>query len=75
MLPLENLVNPGWDPTQYTPDITYGELADFVEYLKNTYGLDSIRKVWLAGSLAISAVLGKPLKELEADWHAALLPE
>jgi len=72
LLPLEKLVNPGWDPTQYSPDITYGELADFVEYLKNTYGLDGIRSIWRSGSQAIPAVLGKSLAELEADWRAAL---
>jgi hypothetical protein len=75
MLPLEKLVNPGWEPTQYSPDITYGELADFVEYLKNAYGLDGIHRVWLSGSQAIPAVFGKTLSELEADWHAALLLE
>jgi hypothetical protein len=75
MLPLRKLVNPDWDPTQYTPDITYGELAGFVEYLKNTYGLESIRRVWLSGSQTIPAVFGKPLRDLESDWHAALRPE
>jgi hypothetical protein len=72
MLPLEKLVNAAWDPSQYSPDITYGELASFVEYLKNTYGLDGIRQVWRSGSQGIAAVFGKPLGELEADWHAAL---
>jgi hypothetical protein len=72
MVPLAELVNPGWDPTQYSPDITYGELAGFVEYLKNTYGLESIHRIWLSGSQSIPFVFGRTLKELEADWHTAL---
>lgn len=72
MLPLGKLVNPDWEPSQYSPDITYGELAGFVEYLKNAYGLDGIHKVWQSGSLAIPAVFGRSLAQLEADWQAAL---
>jgi len=72
ILPLEELVNPDWTPAQYSPDITYGELAGFVEYLKNTYGFDTIRQVWRFGSQGIPAVFGKSVSELEADWHAAL---
>src|ERR1035438_8364536 len=41
LLPLPKLVNPDWDPSQFSPDITYGELAGFVEYIKNTYGFDT----------------------------------
>ena len=72
LLPLAKLVNPDWDPSQYSPDITYPELAGFVEYLKNTYGIDGIQRIWRSGSPAISAVFGRSLTELEADWHTAL---
>jgi len=72
LLPLEKLVNPDWEPSQYSPDLTYPELAGFVEYLKNEYGLDEIQQIWRSGSPAISAVFGRSLAQLESDWHAAL---
>jgi hypothetical protein len=72
IMPLEKLVNPDWNPSQYSPDVTYVELAGFVEYLKNTYGLESIRQIWRFGSQGITGVFGKPLAELEADWRTAL---
>jgi hypothetical protein len=72
IIPLAKLVNPDWDPSQYSPDITYGELAGFIEYLKNTYGFESIHQIWRFGSQGIPGVFGKSLAELEADWYAAL---
>ena len=72
MLPLDKLVNPDWVPSQYSSEITYGELASFVEYLKNTYGFESIRQIWRYGSQGIPGVFGNSLAELESGWHTAL---
>jgi hypothetical protein len=72
ILPLEKLANPGWEPSQHSIDITYGELAGFVEYLKNTYGINAIRQVWRGGSASVPKIFGKSVAELEKDWHEAL---
>lgn len=72
LLPLADLVNPDWAPTPGSQQFTYSELAGFVEYLKNTYGLQSIRQIWRFGSQGIPGVFGKTLAELEVDWHEAL---
>jgi hypothetical protein len=75
LLPLAQLVNPDWDPSQGSQQFTYSELAGFVEYLKNTYGLSSVRQIWRFGSQGIPGVFGKSLNELETDWHEALRPK
>jgi hypothetical protein len=72
LLPLTSLVNPDWDPSKYSPDVTYAELAAFVEYLKNTYGMDSIRKIWRFGSHAIPEILDRPFTDVETEWRAWL---
>jgi len=72
LIPLTSLVNPDWDPSKYSPDVTYAELAAFVEYLKNIYGMDSIRKIWRFGSHAIPEVLDRPFADVEAEWLAWL---
>ena len=72
LIPLADLVRREWDPTQFSADITYPELAGFVSYLRNKYGLERMKTIWRGGAASIPTVLGKPLAELEADWQTAL---
>jgi hypothetical protein len=72
MLPLKDLVNESWNPSIYSPDITYMELAGFVEFLEKAYGLDKLRQVWKQGAASIEAITGKSIPALEAEWHKQL---
>jgi hypothetical protein len=69
-VPLNRLVNPAWDPSMAFPStVIYPELGSFVKYLKETYGMDGLRRVWRGGSASIPRVLGKPLGDLEREWR------
>jgi hypothetical protein len=68
LVPLPKLVNADWNTATYSPDVTYPELGGFVKYLRETYGLDSIRRVWKGGSASIPEVFGKSLSHLEEEW-------
>ena len=72
MLPLKELVRPGWNASIGSPDITYPELGGFVEFLERTYGLERVRQVWQHGSTSIPGILGKSMAALEREWHAQL---
>jgi hypothetical protein len=75
MLPLKDLVRPEWNPSIYSPDITYVELAGFLEFLERTYGLERVRQVWQHGSRSIPGILGKSVATLEREWQAELQHE
>ena len=75
MIPLKQLVRPEWNPSLYSPDVTYVELGGFVEFLQRVYGLDRTRQIWQRGSASISSVLGKPLATLENEWRLQLQTE
>ena len=53
-------------------DIAYGASASFLAWLLDTYGSDSLRRIYAAASseLAdrIASVYSRPLESLEADW-------
>jgi hypothetical protein len=72
MLPLTNLVRPEWNPSIYSADVTYDELAGFVQFLKRAYGLERVKQVWQGGSVSIPKILGKSVAALEADWQVEL---
>jgi len=72
LLPLEQIVNPRWDSSMYSADITYTELGGFVKYLERTYGIGRIAQVWQQGSQSIPQVYGKSLATLEREWLASL---
>ncbi|MGD0299389.1 MAG: hypothetical protein ABSE86_19965 [Bryobacteraceae bacterium] len=75
MIPLKELVRPEWNPSVYSPDITYVELAGFLEFLEAAYGLERIKQVWRRGSMSIPGVLGKSVAILEREWHIQLQRE
>jgi LysM repeat protein len=50
--------------------INYNLSGCFVGYLIETYGLDNLRQVYSTGNY--SAVYGKSLAELDAEWQASL---
>jgi hypothetical protein len=75
MLPLSDLVRAEWNPSLYSPDVTYVELGGFLEFLKGAYGLGPIKQIWQRGSASIPAVLGKPLATLEHEWQLRLQNE
>lgn len=73
LLPLAKLVNPDWDSSMYSADITYTELGSFIKFLDKKYGLERIKEVWRGGAAAIPQVYGKSLAELEQEWLATLV--
>jgi hypothetical protein len=75
MLPLKDLVRPEWNPSLYSPDITYVELAGFLEFLERTYGLELVKQIWQHGSASIPGVLGKSVAALDSEWRAKLQHE
>ena len=75
MLPLKDLVRPEWNPSIYSPDITYVELAGLLEFLERTYGLERVREIWQHGSVSIPGILGKSVADLESEWHGQLQQE
>lgn len=75
MLPLKDLVRPEWNPSVYSPDITYVELAGFLEFLERTYGLEPVKQVWQHGSVSIPGILGKSVAALDSECHAQLQHE
>jgi hypothetical protein len=72
MIPLSELVRPEWNPAIYSPDITYPELAGFLQFLTRTYGLPKVREIWRSGSESIPRITGKTVVALERDWHQEL---
>jgi hypothetical protein len=72
MLPLGNLVREEWNPAMYPLEVTYDELAGFVEYLIRKYGLERVKAIWQGGSESIPKVTEKTVRALEADWRAEL---
>jgi hypothetical protein len=73
LIPLGMLVDPEWKSSMYSADTTYPELGSFIKFLHDRYGVESVRKIWQGGSRSIPQVLGKPLAELERDWHDSLV--
>ena len=72
-IPLNKLVNAGWESSSYAPDDTYPELGGFVEYLYETYGVDRLQRVWRGGSRTMRRVYGRNLSKLEADYKSDLI--
>jgi hypothetical protein len=72
-IPLQKLVNAGWESSSYSPDDTYPELGGFVEYLYETYGVEKLELLWKGGSKSIRKVYGKRLSRLQSDFRTDLL--
>ncbi|MBZ5586602.1 MAG: hypothetical protein LAQ30_31330 [Acidobacteriia bacterium] len=75
LIPLERLVDPGWTSSMDSPDVTYTELGGFLKFLYDRYGMERVKAAWQGGSQSIPRVFGKPLDELEREWHASLLAQ
>src|ERR1017187_345801 len=75
LLPLKELVRADWNPTVYSPDVTYVELGGFLEFLERAYGLERVKQIWQHGSELIPSILGKSLAALEDEWHLQLQHE
>ena len=71
-LPLVNMVNPEWNARLYPASKIYPELGSFVKYLRSTYGIARLRRVWQGGSRSIPRVCLRSLEQLEHDWQASL---
>ncbi len=48
--------------------VKYPASGSFVRYLRNTYGIDSVLRVWDAGRRVLPDVTGMDLAALEAAW-------
>jgi hypothetical protein len=73
-LTLQDMVQPGWNAAQdpYPARVIYPMLGSFVKYLKDNYGMSSIRRTWQNGSGSIPKVYGKSLDDLDRAWRTAL---
>ena len=71
---LAEMVTPTWNAGEdpYPASVIYPMLGSFVKYLKTTYGLDRLRRIWKGGSASIPAVVGKPVDALDREWRASL---
>ena len=72
LIPLSDLVKPEWDPTQFSADITYPELAGFVSFLRDKYGADRLKLLWRGGAASVVKIYGKSVPDLEQEWRDAL---
>jgi len=72
LIPLPELVNAHWNPTVYSPDVTYMELGGFLAFLRAGYGPEKVKQIWRGGSTSIPHVLGESLNSVEKAWRAAL---
>jgi hypothetical protein len=50
--------------------IAYPLAGSFVKYLDDTYGRDSILKIWKSKTGKLKELTGKTITELESDWLA-----
>jgi hypothetical protein len=75
MLPLADLVRPEWNPSIYSPDVTYMELGGFTSFLERYYGLERLKQIWRLGSRSIPRTLGKSISVLEQEWKSQLRRE
>ncbi len=48
--------------------VKYPAAGSFVRYLRNNYGIDSVRRVWDGGGRVLPDVTGMELAALEAAW-------
>ena len=48
--------------------VSYPLTGSFLKYLDETYGRDTVMKIWKAKTKKIKDFTGKTIKELESDW-------
>jgi pentatricopeptide repeat protein len=71
-VPLAEMAHGEWSAAQSPAKAMYPELGSFIEFLHRRYGIERLRSVWSGGSASIARVYGKPLEQLEREWHASL---
>jgi len=52
--------------------ISYPLLGSFVKYLDETYGRDTVIKIWKSKAKKIEKITGKSIEQLEIDWLAKI---
>jgi hypothetical protein len=46
--------------------------ASVIDYIRTTYGIDAVRRLWTEGTVGLREIVGGELNELESDWKAHL---
>jgi hypothetical protein len=59
---------------EYPELVTYPEAGSFVKFLYETYGLDTVKRIWSGGAPAIPRIMGKSIDALEREWHGWIAP-
>lgn len=52
--------------------VSYPLIGSFVKYLDETYGRQTLIKIWKAKTKNLKRLTGKSIKELEKDWLAKI---
>jgi len=65
------VVRPG-TPEQRVQNVVGAEAGSFVHFLIDRYGRDSVARVYSKGASVLEAAYGKPLTQLEQEWHQRL---
>jgi tetratricopeptide (TPR) repeat protein len=70
--PVRRLLAPGF--FQFSPATSYTTAGSFVYYLLTAYGPEKLHTIYRQGGrpAAFAGVYGKPLAELEKEWHAEI---
>jgi len=50
----------------------YAQAASVVRFVRDRYGIDGVRRLWVHGLKGTDAALGIPVDRLERDWREAL---
>lgn len=67
MIPLDSLANAF---ARYDDLTTYVQSGTLVQYLMSTYGVARFHQLWREGFDALPKIYGKPMSEIEREWHA-----
>jgi hypothetical protein len=71
LVPLDMVVRPG-APEQRLQNVVGAEAGSFVHFLIDRYGRHSVARVYSKGASAVQPTYGKPLTQLEQEWHQRL---
>ncbi len=62
---LNHLIYNFWEVDEIS---AYLQSASVVGYIRETYGVGAVRRIWQGGPEAISAAMGMEINQLESDW-------
>jgi hypothetical protein len=66
-VPLDHLIHDFWNVDEVG---AYLQSASLVGYIRETFGIGAVRKIWQEGPTALPAATGREIALLEGDWLA-----